>query len=95
MTEREEHVWMVDSTEEGLAAVLEDGETLRHLPLWLLPPDVREGDIVRVRAEPADGGALRLEVRVDREATGSAYRRSEEQVRDVPRSRDPGGDIVL
>lgn len=86
---------MVDSMEEGVVAVLEDGERLRHLPGWLLPPEVREGDIVRVRAEPADGGALRLEVRVDREATESAYRRSAEQVRDVPRSHDPGGDIVL
>lgn len=94
-TTHEEHVWMVDAMEEAVAAVLEDGERLRHLPRWLLPPDVREGDIVRVRTEPAEGGALRLEVRVDREATESAYRRSEEQVSGVPRSHDPGGDIVL
>lgn len=94
-TGREEHVWMVDAMEEGVAAVLEDGERLRHLPRWLLPPDAREGDILRVRAEAAEGGALRLEVRVDHEATESAYRRSEEQVSDVARSHDPGGDIVL
>lgn len=86
--------WMVDSIEEGIAAVEEDGGRVLHVPLWLLPDGVREGQIVAVTREETPGGVA-LTVAVDREATERALRRSRAQVEGTPGHHDPGGDIVL
>lgn len=86
--------WTVDSIEEGMAAVEEDGGRILHLPLWLLPDGVREGEVVAVTREETPGGVV-LTVAVDREATERALRRSRAQVEGTPPGHDPGGDIVL
>lgn len=53
---------MVDRIEEGRAALEVDGRELVNLPLWMLPPGVREGDVLRVGIEPdAEEQARRLE----------------------------------
>lgn len=87
--------WIVDAIEEGVAAIEEEGR-LRHVPIALLPAEVREGDILEVRVEQTRDGAARTTITIDRAATEQARRRSEEQVAQKTRpSNDPGGDIVL
>ena len=86
--------WIVDEIEEGVAAVEEDGARVLHVPLWLLPDGVREGDVLTA-TRAADGeGAVSLRVAVDRAATDEALRRSREQLGRLVQN-DPGGDIVL
>jgi hypothetical protein len=87
--------WTVDAIEEGIAAIVVEGRRLIHVPLASLPPDVREGDVLAVTRTVRDGGAVTLDVRIDREATEAAFRRSREQLARMPRSNDPGGDIHL
>jgi hypothetical protein len=86
--------WIVDEVEEGVAAVEEDGARVLHVPLWLLPDGVREGDVLSVARSPGEDGAVSLRVAIDRAATGEALRRSREQLGRLARN-DPGGDIVL
>jgi len=86
--------WTVDSIEEGIAAVQEDGGRMVRLPLWLLPDGVREGDVLSVARREEDGAAV-LTVRVDHDATERALERSREQVEKAPPGNDPGGHIVL
>jgi hypothetical protein len=85
--------WTVDAVEEGIAALQANGKLL-HLPLGLLPPGVREGDVLVVeREEQAD--ASTLHIRIDRAATEAALQRSRDQLDAVRRTNDPGGGIVL
>ena len=84
------HVWIVDSIEEGIAAIEEDGARLIHVPLWLLPDDAAAGDVLRARREDN-----RITVERDDDARDEALRRSREQTRARPNPRDPGGPIRL
>jgi hypothetical protein len=86
--------WVVDSIEEGIAAVHEEGAGMVRLPAWMLPSGVREGDVLAVEQAVDADGASSLRIAVDRAATEDALRRSREQVSRAAR-RDPGGDIVL
>ena len=86
--------WMVDSVEEGIAAVNDDGGRILHVPAWILPSGTREGDVLSVSRAPEGDGACTLRIVIDRAATDEALRISREQVeRRLP--HDPGGDIVL
>jgi hypothetical protein len=89
----EERRWVVDSLEEGIAAVEEDGARMLHVPAWLLPPAAREGDVLRVSRRD-EGAASVLRIEVDRAATEEAAGRAREQVSRLSHN-DPGGDIVL
>jgi Protein of unknown function (DUF3006) len=89
----EERRWTVDSIEEGVAAVEEDGARMLHVPAWLLPVGSCEGDVLRVSRRD-EGAAASLRIEVDRAATEEALGRSREQVSRLSRN-DPGGDIVL
>jgi hypothetical protein len=86
--------WVVDSVEEGIAAVNDDDGRILHVPVWILPSGAREGDVLSL-ARTADGdGACTVRIAVDRAATDEALRISREQVeRRLP--HDPGGDIIL
>jgi hypothetical protein len=85
--------WTVDAIEEGIAAIEADGKLL-HLPLAILPPGVREGDVLAVdRAEQAGESTPRI--RIDRAATEAALQRSRDQLNGMRRAHDPGVDIVL
>lgn len=85
--------WVVDSLEEGVAAVHQDDGRLVHVPAWILPAGTREGDVLAVEPAFAEG-ACTLRITLDRAATDDALRRSREQLaRALP--PDPGGDIVL
>lgn len=85
--------WVVDSVEEGIAAVHQDDGRMVRVPAWMLPPGAREGDVLAVEHDSTDG-ASSIHVAVDRTATDEALRRSREQVRRALPG-DPGGDIVL
>lgn len=88
-------IWTVDSIEEGVAAVHDAASGgLSRVPLWMLPDEVREGDVVEV-ARTGGAGLATLTLRVDREATAQALQRSRAQVSEPLPPHDPGGDIVL
>lgn len=88
-----QRTWVLDSLEEGVASVDEGGRMIR-LPSWLLPAGAREGDLLRVGRSEDDEG-VRLTIRIDRQATEEALRRSRAQVEASRSMADPGGDIVL
>ena len=89
----ERRTWVVDSVEEGIAAVEEAGARLVRVPAWILPPGVREGDVLSVTRSVEDGASV-LRVTPDLAATEAALRRSRDQLgRALPNG--PGGDIVL
>ena len=85
--------WTVDSIEEGIAAVQEDGGTMLHVPAWLLPGETREGDILSLERREARG-AVSLRIKVDRAATEASLLASREQLARL-KQNDPGGDITL
>jgi hypothetical protein len=89
--------WVVDSIEEGVAAIEADGERMIRVPRWLLPPEAREGLVLRARrAAAADGERVTITVDIDRAATTAALGRSRAQVERARRvSKDPGGDVTL
>ena len=89
----EERQWVVDSIEDGVAAVEEDGARMLHVPAWLLPATVREGDVLRV-SRRHEGAAATLRIEVDGDAARQALDRSREQVSRLSHT-DPGGDIVI
>lgn len=88
------HRWIVDALADDVARVEIDGERVVGVPRWLLPEEVREGDVLRVRQLRA-GDRARLFIERDAEATRLARERSAEQVADIRVARDGGGDIVL
>ncbi|HEU4628900.1 MAG TPA: DUF3006 domain-containing protein [Gemmatimonadaceae bacterium] len=85
--------WIVDALEENAARV-EIGGAIFTVPRWLLPEDVREGDIVRV-SQTRKASRATLMVERDEAATRAALDRSAEQVRERGTAPDPGGDITL
>jgi len=80
--------------DDDFARVEVDGERMITVPLWLLPTDVREGDVLRVEHRRAvDESAF-----VITRDVGEGERRlerSREQVARIPVDRGPGGDVVL
>lgn len=89
--------WVVDSVEEGQAAIEVDGRSLLHVPLAQLPAGVREGDVLSVSVSATDEGT-RWEIRRDEQATVAARAASTAQSPAPPSSgppRDPGGNIRL
>ncbi len=94
-----EHRWVVDSLEEGVARIEEDGARMITLPRYLLPDAVKEGQVVRVTWTGENAGNfLRLEVAIDDEATSAALERSRSTMAaamKASKARDPGGDVSL
>lgn len=64
--------WIVDRIEERLVVVQTEDGTALDLPLWLLPADVREGDVITI-AISGSGRIRRLELRIDEAATEAAF----------------------
>ena len=88
-----DHRLIVDRIEGDLVVVeLADGRTL-DLPRWMLPPDLREGDVVATRVERSEDG-VRLETKVDADETRRRRASAKETVERLS-ARDPGGDIQL
>jgi hypothetical protein len=89
----EERQWVVDSIEDGVAALEEDGARMLYVPAWLLPSAAREGDVLRVSRRD-EGAVASLRMEVDGGAANQALDRSRERVSRLSQN-DPGGDIVI
>ena len=93
MSPREDHRWIVDAIEEGVARLeLEDGEAIT-LPQWLLPEDAAAGDVLRARVTVRAGRAT-LALERDAEDTTAALERSAAQLAEQPVGGSRG-DIAL
>lgn len=88
----ERHIWIIDSIEEDVAAVEEDGGRLRHVARWLLPADAREGTILSVTRAVGADGAIRLHIAVERATPDDDQASARERPRNAA---DRGGDIIL
>jgi hypothetical protein len=95
--QHEEHQWIVDSIEEGVASVEVDGDRMITVPLSALPAGTREGHVLRVRRDQGgDGRRSALAIELDEAATKRALAESARQVTlHAKQKNDPGGDIVL
>lgn len=88
-----EHRLIVDRVEgDHVVVEMESAGTL-DLPRWMLPDELREGDVLVARAATADG-ERRVVFSVDPAATEARREEAAERVHRL-RSRDPGGDITL
>lgn len=84
--------WVVDSIDEGVARIEEDGERIIHVPRWMLPDRVREGSVLAVTRVVEDE-SLVLRIGHDERAEADALERSRRQVESE--TGDEGGDVVL
>lgn len=87
--------WVVDSIEENSASVEQDGVTFHEVPRFLLPQDVKEGDVCDVSSDVTRKGTVITTVTIDDAATLAAKQRSAAQLAATPQSKDPGGPIHL
>jgi hypothetical protein len=97
MTDRTDRLWTIDSIEEGIARLEEDGGRMISLPRHLLPSAAREGQILRVTGNPGKH-KIELTIEIDEAATAAALARSKAQTAATmaaSRKRDPGGDVAL
>lgn len=93
MNKHSKHVWVVDVIEDGSASIEVDGRAITPIPAWLLPDGVKEGDVLSVSHDRAEGRSA-LVIETDPEAKKKALDRSAKQVSRKSK-RDPGGDIQL
>ena len=91
------HVWTIDSMEEGIARIEEDGERIISIPCYLLPSNAREGQILRVASKPGKG-KTELSIEIDEAATAAALAKSKarsDATMAASKKHDPGGDVAL
>jgi hypothetical protein len=97
MAKSEEHRWAIDALDEGMVRIEEDGKRMLTIPRYLVPPDAREGQLLRV-THTDSRGVLTVSVAIDAEATSAALASSVATTkRAMARSKkqDPGGDVNL
>jgi hypothetical protein len=93
MSEDAPHQLVVDSIEEGIAAVEVDGRSFARIPVWLLPLQVREGDVFRMLIK-RDGTRSTVTIEPDPERQKELLARSKAQTT-AQVGRDEGGNIRL
>src|SRR4051812_40068911 len=90
-----EHRWAVDGIEESVARIEEDGERMITVPLHLLPPSAKQGQLLRVTTSTvAQADTLVITVALDLAGTDAAIEKSRRTIADaskVSKRRDPGG----
>jgi len=87
---RKQHRWEIDAIEESVARVDVDGQGTMHVPQWMLPRGVREGDVLAVHHEvTSEHSVLRLE----RDA--AATERARRAAADYKRAPAPDPDMRL
>jgi len=84
--------WVIDALGDTYASV-EIGDRVERVPRWLLPADVREGDVLAVEHARA-GDRASIVVTRDEAATKAALAASERQLKNAPVDKK-GGDITL
>jgi len=99
MSQKAEHRWALDSIEEGMARLEEDGERMITIPVHLLPPGVSEGQLLSVTRAPApDRKSVVITIAIDDAGTAKAFRKSVEttaQAMAESKKHDRGGDVSL
>ena len=94
-----DHTWSVDSIEEGMARVEEDGARMLSVPSHVLPPGTKEGQILRVtRTLATNGDPIVTAIAIDTAATSSALKSSAQRTAQVATEslkKDRGGDVAL
>jgi hypothetical protein len=94
-----EHRWAVDSIENGVARIEEDGKDMISVPLRLLPEGVTEGQLLRVIRGPGNAqDAAIISIAIDAEATLEAMAKSKATMTGAMRASkklDKGGDVSL
>jgi hypothetical protein len=93
MSKHSRHTWIVDVIEDGSASIEVDGRTVTPVPQWMLPEGVREGDVLAVTHDRAEGKSALL-IETDPEARKKALGRSVKQVSRKTKN-DGGGDVNL
>ena len=87
------YTWVVDQVGEESATVEVDGKTFKTVPWWVLPRDVREGDVLRVQHDYREGRSV-LMIVADHEERLLRLAESREQVAKAG-GVDRSGDVVL
>lgn len=94
-----EHTWSVDSIEEGVARVEEDGTRMLTVPAHSLPAGTTEGQILRVTRKTAPSGdPIVVSIAIDTGATTAALKASARktgQIATESLKKDRGGDVAL
>ena len=94
-----DHTWSVDSIEEGVARVEEDGARMLTVPSHLLPAGTTEGQILRVtRTIAPNGDPIVSSIAIDAAATSAALKASARKTGKIATAslkKDRGGDVAL
>ncbi|MEO8621761.1 MAG: hypothetical protein ABI625_11900 [bacterium] len=99
MTDHASHRWAVDSIDEDVARIEEDGERIISIPRHLLPAGVTAGQLLRVcRSSQSGPESIALTIEIDHAGAAKSLRSSKAtmaQAMDESKARDPGGDVAL
>ena len=99
MTGDSGHSWSIDSIEEGMARIEDDGGRMLTVPVAMLPAGAKEGQLLRVTLSERTGGeAVATSITIDHAATAAALRKSAATTAEAMKNsakRDPGGDVIL
>ena len=87
------HELVIDRFEGDYAVVEVDGGRTLDLPRWMLPRELKEGDVIRATLNARDD-SCQVAFRVDPDETHQRRRAASQAVQRL-RERDPGGDIEL
>jgi hypothetical protein len=73
MNKHSSHTWVVSVVEDGSASIEVDGRSVTPIPAWLLPVGVKEGDVLSVTHDRAEGrSALVIETDPEGKRKGRA-----------------------
>lgn len=93
------HSWSIDSIEEGMARIEEDGGRMLTVPVTMLPVGAKEGQLLRVVfSSEAGQDSVPRSITIDHAATEAALRKSAATTAEAMKHsarRDPGGDVAL
>ncbi len=98
MTGNSGHTWSIDSIEEGMARIEEDGGRMLTVPVAMLPTGAKEGQMLRVTMSEHGGESVPIRISIDHAATAAALKKSAATTAQAMKNsakRDPGGDVTL
>jgi DUF3006 family protein len=84
---KKEHRWEIDAIEESVAQVDVDGQGTMHVPQWMLPRGVKEGDVLAVSHEVTSQASV-LRIERDVKATDALKRATAERQRPFAKPHD-------
>ena len=91
-------IWRIDSIEEAIARIEEDGERMLSLPVSLLPSGAKEGQRLLVTRTTSGRKRLTLDIAIDAEGTAAELAKSKAQTAAalaLSKKGDPGGNVAL